>query len=164
MNDFTDNNTIIKDTATDMMITRQSQEVQAAMIIAKRFPRDEARAFDKILRSCQRQGLAEQSEYTYPRGGQKIVGPSIRLAEAIAQNWGNVDYGIIELSNNNESSEMMAYAWDLETNTRVTKIFTVKHWRDTKQGGYALNDSRDIYETTANFSQILIVKRSHNRR
>lgn len=138
-------------TVSDMMISRQAQEVQGAMIIAKKFPRDEAKAFDKILRSCQRKGLAEDAEYTYPRGGETVNGPSIRLMEAIAQNWGNVDYGILELTNKNGLSEMMAYAWDLETNTRVTKIFTVKHWRDTKQGGYALKDVRDIYELTANY-------------
>lgn len=46
---------------------------------------------------------------------------------------------------------MMAYAWDLETNTRVTKIFGVEHKRDTRNGSYALTDSRDIYEATANF-------------
>lgn len=151
MNDFTENVPDTKDTANEMMITRQAQEVQAAMVIAKKFPRDEAKAFDKIMRSCQRKGLAEQAEYTYPRGGQKVMGPSIRLAESIAQNWGNVDYGVIELSNKEGASEMMAYAWDLETNTRVSKIFTVKHWRDTKQGGYKLKDARDIYEATANF-------------
>ena len=151
MEDFTEGVPAIRETTTDMMVSRQAQEVQAAMVIAKKFPRDEAAAMNKIMRACQRQGLAEQAEYTYPRGGQKVMGPSIRLAESIAQNWGNVDYGVIEISSQDGNSEMMAYAWDLETNTRVTKIFSVKHWRDTKQGGYALKDVRDIYELTANF-------------
>ena len=151
MNDFTENVPAVKDTANNMMISRQAQEVQAAMVIAKKFPRDEAKAYDRILRSCKRVGLAEQAEYVYPRGGTKVVGATIRLAESIAQSWGNVDYGILELSNKDGASEMMAYAWDLETNTRVSKIFTIKHWRDTKSGGYALKDERDIYELTANF-------------
>lgn len=138
-------------TVTDMMVSRQAQEVQAAMVIAKKFPRDEIVAFDKIMRACQRKGLAEQAEYVYPRGGNKINGPSIRLAEAIAQNWGNIDYGIIELEQKDGASEMMAYAWDLESNTRVTKVFAVEHKRDTKKGSYKLEDSRDIYEATANF-------------
>ena len=59
---------------------------------------------------------------------------------------GNIDYGIIELEQKDGKSEMMAYAWDLETNTRVTKIFGVEHKRDTRNGSYALTDSRDIYE------------------
>ncbi len=138
-------------TVANMMINRQAQEVQAAMVVAKKFPRDEAKSFTKIMKSCQRKGLAEQAEYTYPRGGTKVNGPSIRLAEVIAQGWGNLDYGIIELGQKAGSSEMMAYAWDLETNARVTKIFTVKHIRNTRNGNYALKDERDIYELTANF-------------
>lgn len=141
----------VKSTTTEMMVSRQAQEVQAAMIIAKRFPRDEVEAYNRIIRACQRKSLAEQAEYEYPRGGQKVSGPSIRLAEALAQNWGNIDYGVMELEQKEGSSEMMAYAWDLETNTRATRVFSVKHWRDTKKGGYKLTDSRDIYETTANF-------------
>ena len=138
-------------TQTEMMVSRQAQEVQAAMVIAKKFPRDEYDAIERIKRACQRQTLAEQAVYSYPRGGQNVTGPSIRLAEALAQSWGNIDYGIIELEQKDGSSEMMAYAWDLETNTRVTKIFAVEHKRDTKKGSYKLTDSRDIYEATANF-------------
>ena len=121
------------------------------MVIAKKFPRDEYEATEKIKRTCQRSTLAEQAIYSYPRGGQNVSGPSIRLAEALAQNWGNIDYGIIELEQKDGKSEMMAYAWDLESNTRVTKIFGVEHKRDTKKGSYVLTDSRDIYEATANF-------------
>ena len=135
----------------EMMVSRQAQEVQAAMIAAKRFPRDEFRAIDRIKATCQRPTLAAQAVYRYPKGGQSVSGPSIRLAEALAQNWGNMDTGIIELENTHGVSTMMAYAWDLETNTRVTKIFTVEHKRDTKQGSKILTDGRDIYEATANF-------------
>lgn len=147
----TENNIIPRSSQTEMMISRQAQEVQAAMVIAKKFPRDEYEAMEKIKRTCQRATLAEQAIYSYPRGGQNVSGPSVRLAEALAQNWGNIDYGIIELEQKEGRSEMMAYAWDLETNTRVTKIFGVEHKRDTKRGSYQLTDSRDIYEATANF-------------
>lgn len=133
----------------EMVTTRQAQEVQAAMVIAKRFPRDEVEAFNRILKSCQRKTLAEQSMYEYPRG-QKVTGPSIRLAEALAQNWGNLDYGIVELEQNNGESQVMAYAWDLETNTRQSKIFSVPHIRATKHGNKTLTDPRDIYEMVAN--------------
>lgn len=138
-------------TTTAMMTSRQAQEVQAAMVIAKRFPRDEAASFDRIMRACKRKGLAEQAEYTYPRGGTKVNGPTIRLAEAVAQAWGNIDYGIIEIDQRPGQSEMLAYAWDLETNVKVTKVFTVKHIRDKRDGGKELTDQRDIYEATANF-------------
>lgn len=135
----------------EMMVSRQTQEVQAAMVAAKRFPRDEMVAINRIKATCQRPTLASQAVYRYPKGGSNVSGPSIRLAEALAQNWGNIDTGIVELENHHGVSTMMAYAWDLETNTRVTKIFTVEHKRDTKQGRKDLTDGRDIYEATANF-------------
>jgi hypothetical protein len=130
--------------------SRQAQEVQAAMAIAKRFPRDEEQAFSAIMRACQRKGLAEAALYSYPRGGQQITGPSIRLAEALAQSWGNLDFGIIELEQRDGESTVMAYCWDLQTNTRQAKVFQVAHER--KAGGQIkrLDDPRDVYELVAN--------------
>lgn len=136
---------------TEALVTRQAQEVQAAVIMAKKFPRDEYAAYDRIMKSCERVSLAESALYEYPKGGQKISGPSIRLAEAIAQSWGNLDFGVVELEQRNGASSMMAYAWDLETNTRQTKIFTVKHERKANGRINALDDPRDIYEATANY-------------
>lgn len=135
---------------TEMMVSRQAQEVQAAMVIAKKFPRNEVESFNRIMQACKRRSLAEQAMYEYPRGTTKVTGPSIRLAEAMAQNWGNIDFGITELEQRSGESQVMAYAWDLETNTRQTKIFAVPHVRSTKQGNKALTDPRDIYEMIAN--------------
>lgn len=135
---------------TEAMVSRQAQEVQVAMVIAKKFPRDVFAAFDRIKKACERRLLAENAVYEYPRGGTKVSGPSIRLAEALAQNWGNIDYGIMELEQKAGESSVMAYAWDLETNTRQTKIFTVKHERKAKGTVTKLNDARDIYEMVAN--------------
>lgn len=136
--------------AAQMMVSRQAQEVQAAMVVAKRFPRDEVLAMDRILKACQRTSLAAAAVYEYPRGGETVTGPSIRLAEALAQNWGNVDFGVIELEQRPGESQVMAYAWDLETNTRQSKVFTVPHIRQTRSGSYPLKDPRDIYEMVAN--------------
>lgn len=130
--------------------TRAMAEVQSAMIVAKKFPRDGAESYARIMQACQRPSLAEQAMYSYPKGGQMITGPSIRLAEAMAQCWGNVDFGIIELEQNGGESSMLAYCWDLETNTRQTRQFVVRHERHTKQGVQKLTDTRDIYEMTAN--------------
>lgn len=137
--------------AAEMVVSRQAQEVQAAMVIAKKFPRNEYESFNRIMKACQRKGLAEKSMYEYPRGGERITGPSIRLAEAMAQAWGNIDFGIIELEQRAGDSQVMAYAWDLETNTRQTKIFSVPHIRTSKKNGNVrLTDPRDIYERVAN--------------
>ncbi len=134
----------------EMVASRQTQEVQGQIIMAKKFPRDEITARNRILTACQRKKLAERAEYEYKRGDSKVVGPSIRLAEAMAQNWGNMDFGFVELEQRNGESQVMAYAWDLETNTRQTKIFNVPHVRETKKGNRPLTTPRDIYEQVAN--------------
>ncbi|MHA3059936.1 hypothetical protein ACX1N5_03980 [Acinetobacter sp. ANC 4636] len=128
---------------------RAVAEVQAALVIAKQFPRNMNEAWDRIMNACQRPTLAQSSVYSYAKSGTSITGPSIRLAEALAQNWGNIQFGIRELSAENGESTVEAFAWDVETNTRQTKVFQVRHWRHTKQGGYALTDPRDIYELVA---------------
>lgn len=133
--------------------SRAAQEVQAAMLVAKHYPRDVNAAYARILQGCRRKALAEQSAYAYPRGGTKVTGPSIRLAEHLAQNWGNFESGVIELERKDGESVAMAYAWDLETNARDVKVFTVEHVRErseTKGGNVALTDPRDVYELLAN--------------
>jgi len=135
----------------DVESSRAVMEVQASLIIAKKFPRDQDAAYVRILKACERFSLADQAEYAYPRGGQTVSGVSIRLAEIIAQNWGNLNFGIRELSQSHGESEVEAFAWDLETNVKQTKTFTVKHKRYSRQkGNVELSDPRDIYEHTAN--------------
>lgn len=130
--------------------SRAVAEVQAQYVIAKKFPRDEHASYTRIMRACERPLLAEQAMYAYPRGGQLVTGPSIRLAEAMAQCWGNLDCGIKEISQSDGVSVAEAYAIDLETNIRITKTFHVTHVRHTKQGKKPLTDARDIYELVAN--------------
>lgn len=130
--------------------SRAVAEVQAKYVMARKFPRDQNAAYSAIISACKRPTLAEQSMYAYRRGAGMVTGPSIRLAEAIAQNWGNLDCGIREISQSNGVSVAEAYAIDLCTNTHVSKIFHVPHVRDTKQGRKRLTDARDIYEIVAN--------------
>lgn len=137
---------------------RAIAEVKAQVIMAKQFPRDGKTVADNVLRECTRPTLAEAAVYTFPRGKETVTGPSIRLAEVLARNWGNCTFGyeVLERKTANGKtpgcSVISAYAWDLETNIRVARQFEVKHWRSTKSGGYALTDDRDIYELEANMA------------
>lgn len=136
--------------AADAGQQREIAEVQAAMVIAKRFPRNPIASTDRILQACMRPTLAEGALYSYARGGTDITGPSIRLAEAMAQAWGNIQFGVRELEQRGGESTVEAYAWDLETNTRQSKVFQIQHERHTKNGAKKLTDPRDIYELVAN--------------
>lgn len=129
---------------------RAIAEVQAAMMIARMNPRDPRLAMDRIMNACTRPSLADAAVYQYSRGGSDISGPSIRLAEALAQSWGNMQFGIRELEQRNGESTVQAFAWDVETNTRREVTFQVPHVRYTKSGSKKLEDPRDVYEMVAN--------------
>ena len=136
-------------------VARATQEIQAALVIAQRFPRDETKAKARIMQACQRKGLAEVAEYEYSRGGTRITGPTIDLLRAIANRWGNLLFGWAEVDRKIGQdgvgmSSVRCWAWDTQNNSRAERTFMVKHWRDTQAGGYALEDERDIYESMAN--------------
>ncbi|MGR6115746.1 hypothetical protein ACTHHL_04030 [Aeribacillus composti] len=130
--------------------SREMEEVKGQIFMARQFPRNVFLAEQRIRDACKRQSLAETAIYRYPRGGAMVEGPSIRLAEVLAQNWGNIAFGVKELEQREGESIAMAYAWDLETNVRQEKVFTVKHTRKAKGQIKKLDDPRDIYEMVAN--------------
>ncbi len=130
--------------------SRAIAEAQASLLLAKQFPRNRVKAVQDIKESCQRFKLAESAMYSYPRGGQIVTGPSIRMAEELARCYGNIDFGIKELSQKDGVSEMMAYAWDTESNVKSTQNFTVRHIREKRGGDQVLTSQRDIYELCAN--------------
>jgi len=130
--------------------SRAIAEVQGAIIVAQRCPRNEQRAVTEISKACRRPGLAQQAMYSFPRGGKQVTGPSIRLAEVIARNWGNLQYGIREVDASDTSTKFEAFCWDVQNNVRASRVFSVKHGRWTKKSGFkeAL-DPRDQYEIGA---------------
>lgn len=131
---------------------RAVAEIKGMITAAKVAPRNQIQAMERILTACQRKGLAEIATYCYARGGSSVSGPSIRLAETIAQNWGNIKFGWQELEQSQGYSSVETFAWDLETNTLQTRSFKVKHERRTKTATKLLDDPRDVYETVANYA------------
>lgn len=138
--------------------SRAIAEAQGKLVIAKRFPRDEVQAYSKMMEACRRPAMAEKAFYSFPRGGQTVEGPTIRFAEELARCWGNIDYGIKELSQDEGKSEMQAYAWDLETNAQSVQNFTNPHQREKTDRKTRtvimenLTSQRDIYENNANMA------------
>jgi len=118
--------------------------------MAKRFPRDQEDAIERIMAACRRAGLARGGLCCWSRGGSEINGPTIRLAEAIAQNWGNIQFGIHEVKRHGGGSTVKAYAWDVECNTRQEKVFQVPHMGTTRWGARRLEDQGDICDTVVN--------------
>jgi hypothetical protein len=138
--------------ATAVEQSRAVAEVQAAVVVAQQCPRNVQGALAEMRESCKQQRLAERAFYRYPRAGATVTGPSIHLARELARCWGNVQHGAAEMRRDDDAgqSEMLAFAWDVQTNTRSSSTFIVPHKRDTRDGVKQLVDMRDIYENNAN--------------
>lgn len=134
----------------DALAVRISKEVEGAMIVAKKFPRDEYVCADRIKKAMSRPRLAEKAEWEFPRGGQQLTGASVHCLRAVKAAWGNIQSGWVEIERRLGQSTVIAYAMDLETNARAEITFQVRHMRDTKSGPKPLTDERDIYEMVAN--------------
>lgn len=132
--------------------SRAVAEVQAAVVVAQQRPRDTTRALGAMREATGIGFLADRAFFRYSRGGSQVTGPSVHLARELARCWGNIDYGHKELARDDErgQSEMLAFAWDLETNARSEVTFIVPHARDVKGGPKRLTEMRDIYENNAN--------------
>lgn len=133
---------------------RAIAQVQASMLLARAYPRDEEMAVVKIEEACSRYSLAQKATYVYSRGGEEIHGPTIRLAEAISQAWGNMRSGVREVSRDYENgvSKCCAFAVDQQTGNEDEREFFVRHWRDVRGNkGYRVTTDRDIRELVANY-------------
>jgi hypothetical protein len=157
--------------ATQIEASRVIAEVQGAIVVAQQCPRDETAALERMIDSCKQSYMAERAFFRFPKGQKYnedtrqwevnyVVGPTIHLARELARLWGNIQYGVKELSRDDDAgeSEMLAFAWDVQTNTRTDTVFIVKHLRDKTTGSgrdkqkiqEKLTDLRDIYENNAN--------------
>jgi hypothetical protein len=138
--------------ATAIEQSRAVAEVHAAILVAQQFPRDVQAAVRSMRDSCAMMSLAERAFFRFSRAGSTVTGPSVHLARELARCWGNIQYGIAEMRRDDAfgQSEMLAFAWDVQTNSRSSSIFIVPHKRDKRGGAEALTEMRDIYENNAN--------------
>lgn len=129
--------------------SRAVAEVQAAIVVAQQCPRDMNRAEADMKVACGRLSLANRAFYAVKNRGQ---GPTVHLARELARIWGNLDYGVRELSRDDTAgvSEIQAFAWDQQTNVRSTRTFIVPHERMAGGKRNKLNDLTDVYLNNQN--------------
>ncbi|QIP87592.1 hypothetical protein GLX30_30220 [Streptomyces sp. Tu 2975] len=132
--------------------SRAVAEVQAAIYVARQFPREIGRSRNAMQSACASMALAGKAFYRFPRAGGAVEGSTIHLAKTLAQTWGNIQYGVSEMRRDDSyrQSEMQAWAWDVEANTRHVLTFIVPHAKFAGGKVKALEDLRDIYENNAN--------------
>lgn len=135
--------------ATVVEQSRAVAEVQAAVVVAQANPRDIDRALADMRDTCGRLPVASRAFYQVPNRGQ---GLSIHIMRELARIWGNVDYGVRELRRDDDAgvSEMQAWAWDQQTNTRSTRSFIQPHQRMKGRDRQNLVDLNDVYLNNQN--------------
>lgn len=132
--------------ATAVEQARAVAEVAAAVRVAQQFPRDVTRAIERMRQACGQKALAERAFYSLPRAGGRVEGTTVHVAREIAGCWGNLDYGVREMRRDDGAgvSEMLAWAWDQETNVRSSRSFVVPHARMKDKRREPLTDLGDI--------------------
>jgi len=123
----------IKIVSNDALSLITKAEIDTQISTAKAFPRSIAGSIDKALSIATiSQEVAESCVYALPRGGKKLEGPSVRLAEIVASSFGNVRTGARVIANDGKTITAQGICHDLETNNCVT--VEVKRKITNKQG------------------------------
>lgn len=135
---------IITDTAALEALHRS--EIDQQISTAKGYPR----SITSALREAETLATLDHETaascfYCLPRGGKKIEGPSVRLAEIVASSWGNLRYGARVVQIDAKFITAQGACHDLEKNVSAT--YEVRR-RITDSKGRRYSD--DMITTTAN--------------
>lgn len=123
-------------------------EIDTQVATAHAYPRSVSRVVKNVnsLVTISEES-AQECNYALPRGGKPITGPSVRLAEIVASQWGNCRVGarVVHVDRIEKFVEAEGVFHDLETNTATTA--RVRR-RITDKSGRIYND--DMITVTGN--------------
>ena len=135
-------------------ITRGEVDLQVST--AKRYPRSIERFNQHAMAMAVKNvEVAKSCFYVLPRGGKRLEGPSIRLAEIAAVCWGNLRCDVRILDADATMVTAQATAWDLETNVLIRR--ETKR-RITDRSGRRFSD--DMIVVTGNAAAAIALRNS----
>jgi hypothetical protein len=120
MSETTEEIVISENYAPEIHYQNSKAEIDIQISTAKNYPRSIKRATDNAIAIVTiDQETAMTCNYSIPRGGKKISGPTVHLAKILAQTWGNmrVDAKVVSIDDAHITSESVAF--DLETNLAI---------------------------------------------
>lgn len=106
--------------ATEVMILREKAQIDTQVATARAFPRSVQQSLEEaVFTATMDYETSESCNYTLPRGGKLIQGPSVRMAEILLQAWGNMraETKVVEETTKHVVSESIV--WDLQKNNAV---------------------------------------------
>lgn len=135
----------IETVSPDVVYQQDKAQIDIQVATAKQYPRNIMRAVDNSIAIVTMDPqTAATCNYSLPRGGKTLSGPSVHLATILAQNWGNlrVESKVVDISDKQITSQ--AVCFDLENNLAI-KV-EVKRSISTRSG--RMND--DMITVTGN--------------
>lgn len=165
MNEFDSLPTTSSDLGTVSVQTREQTEIQAIVVSAKKFPRDESLCYTQAIKSFKRKSMADSAMYSFPRGGQTVTGCSVNAAREIARCWKNLHYGLRIVQLDSEQVHIKGFCYDAESNVHVEAEDRFAKKIQRKKKDYATGvtktewveaDERDLRELINKRGSILI--------
>ena len=124
---------IVKNNDTSLSLILKA-EIDMQISTAKAFPRS-IKTFLERAESIATvsEDVAQSCNYSLPRGGKSLEGPTVRLAEIVCSTYGNIRSGARVIANDGKTITAQGVCHDLETNNSVTvevkRRITDKHGR-----------------------------------
>jgi hypothetical protein len=109
-----------------LVLAAQAQaEIQAAVVMAARKPRDWDVTRERLLRECKRPTFAEVARYKKPIGAG-VEGMSIRFAEAAIRLATNIRISQMTVFEDAERRKLRVSVWDLESQVSYAQEVTIE--------------------------------------
>lgn len=131
--DFSGSSLAVTSGATEALVAKARATVEAAVIAAKRWPRNMLDARDRVLRECRRPDFATVAMYSVPRGTGRVEGLSIRFAEMALRAMGNMEATSETIYDDSTSRVIRVRVVDYESNASVSADFTVSKTKEVKE-------------------------------
>lgn len=147
---------VMQTQVSNMAVQIARAELDQAVVTARQYPRSIDRAMRNIITlATLSEKTATDCVYALPRAGKAIRGPSVRLAEIIAQQWGNCHVGSrivgVDLADKVIIAEGVFH--DLETGMK--RISQVRR-RITDRNGKLFNE--DMVNVTGNAAAAIAMR------
>lgn len=138
--------------------------VQIRTMVALSRPRDWDLVRQRMLKECARPSFCESALYSKPVGNTKVEGFSIRFAEALARNVGNLTTETVVVDESPESIQLRVVTTDLESNSSWSTDVSVKKTierRKPKEGQTVISSRRNsagdlVYLIEASDDEMLV--------
>jgi len=150
-------------TVGDALQAQVQAQTTARFALARRFPRDDDKVRQLVLKECARQSFAKRAWYSKPTGDGAVTGPSIRFVEAAIRLSGHVGSEVAAIYDDAEQRIVRVTVMDYQTcavHTADVVITKTVERRDSR-GRDVLSqrknkDGKTVYTVRATDDELLV--------